>query len=879
MTSEANPLTEHLAAIDTRFKELRDAIHDTTKQLQEEFETRLALHASKLDSQYARVEALILPYKGGPSHAHNRGQGFEDGYERGGTSFTPKPKLEPPKCDGSDPLRWLYKVTEYFAFYDTPPDERLRCVPLMLEGAAADWFWWRKKNNLLLGWDDFVEKFKQRFDPNQYVDYFGQLAKLRQRGSVMEYQDEFEKVLQHVSGAHEDILISLFHAGLKHHLQKEIIMLKPATLSESFSMARELEAKHSALVHSIQQRSASPFSPSPRGAPQGLKPATTAPLLPTPPKPLPHNPGPIKRLTPAEKEAKDAKGLCYNCDQKWSRNHKCGRFLILCGDDDDDEAFPPDTEEDLLVAADISSLNNFSSIQPPRSLRLVGRVGCQDVRVLIDGGSTHNFIHPEIVGRLQLPLTAVAPFRVYVGNGDAMPCASQCTGVPLLMQNHIFSIDLFVLQIHGQDIVLGVQWLQQLGKITQDYAQLTLDFIWEGQPIQLRGDSTPKPVSFAMFKALQSFNSLVAYYELLALPKDDPPTSPATDQEAQIIPAAITELLSTFAGLRELLHQVVQTPDQQYYVRKLMGFQFRIEYKPGASNRVADALSRREDGEGLIATFMHLSRPVPALMEAIRTENQSQPDLMGLHAAASEGKLPLDFSIADGMLFYRRRLCIGRDSPLWAQLLREYHDSPLAGHPGIQRTFYRLAMHFHWPGMRRDIQRHIEACTICQVTKYSTQPPAGLLQPLPIPLQPLPLPRDFVDGRPPARPVRVHGQRTTLVAGQAVRQALVEWSDGGMAEATWEPIENLHRHFLDLHLEDKVLVDPVGNVMNDVGHEHTENEELGETEEELGHEDLGSNLESDMGQDVEHEETDVVPDVRKSSRVRRLPAWQKDYLI
>ncbi|VFQ61500.1 unnamed protein product [Cuscuta campestris] len=67
--------------------------------------------------------------------------------------------------------------------------------------------------------------------------------------------------------------------------------------------------------------------------------------------------------------------------------------------------------------------------------------------------------------------------------------------------------------------------------------------------------------------------------------------------------------------------------------------------------------------------------------------------------------------------------------------------------------------------------------------------------------------------------------------------------------------------------------------MNDVGHEHTENEELGETEEELGHEDLGSNLESDMGQDVEHEETDVVPDVRKSSRVRRLPAWQKDYLI
>ncbi|VFQ85958.1 unnamed protein product [Cuscuta campestris] len=109
MTLEANPLMQHLAAIDARFKELRDAIHDTTKQLQDEFETQLALHAFKLDSQYARVEALLLPYKGGPPHARNRGQGFEDGYERGSTSYIPKPKLEPPKCDGSDPLRWLYK--------------------------------------------------------------------------------------------------------------------------------------------------------------------------------------------------------------------------------------------------------------------------------------------------------------------------------------------------------------------------------------------------------------------------------------------------------------------------------------------------------------------------------------------------------------------------------------------------------------------------------------------------------------------------------------------------------------------------------------------------------------------------------------------------
>lgn len=36
---------------------------------------------------------------------------------------------------------------------------------------------------------------------------------------------------------------------------------------------------------------------------------------------------------------------------------------------------------------------------------------------------------------------------------------------------------------------------------------------------------------------------------------------------------------------------MVQTPDQQFCVRKLMGYKFKIEYKKGASNRADDALS------------------------------------------------------------------------------------------------------------------------------------------------------------------------------------------------------------------------------------------------------------------------------------------------
>lgn len=48
-------------------------------------------------------------------------------------------------------------------------------------------------------------------------------------------------------------------------------------------------------------------------------------------------------------------------------------------------------------------------------------------------------------------------------------------------------------------------------------------------------------------------------------------------------------------SLKELLQQVVQTPDQQLYVRKLMAYKFTIEYKKGGANRAADALSPRSD--------------------------------------------------------------------------------------------------------------------------------------------------------------------------------------------------------------------------------------------------------------------------------------------
>ena len=73
----------------------------------------------------------------------------------------------------------------------------------------------------------------------------------------------------------------------------------------------------------------------------------------------------------------------------------------------------------------------------------------------------------------------------------------------------------------------------------------------------------------------------------------------------------------------------------------------------------------------------------------------------------------------------------------------------MAGHAGIKRTLIRLSSNFYWPKLRADVEKYIAACLTCQQIKYSTQAPAGLLQPLHILSLVLDeLTMDFITGLP-----------------------------------------------------------------------------------------------------------------------------------
>ena len=174
----------------------------------------------------------------------------------------------------------------------------------------------------------------------------------------------------------------------------------------------------------------------------------------------------------------------------------------------------------------------------------------------------------------------------------------------------------------------------------------------------------------------------------------------------------------------------------------LQGFHYKTEHLEGRKNVIADAISRRPDLQ--VAAISEMKSPA-AIQDQISKELSQDSDfepimrtLLGLPVKNPvPSSLLRHYSLAENqlLLYDQERLCIPR-GPLRTQILYDHHDTPVAGHQGIERTFEAIHKLFYWPKMNNDVRQYVKSCDTCQRIKASQQVPAGLLQPLPIPAQP-----------------------------------------------------------------------------------------------------------------------------------------------
>lgn len=179
-----------------------------------------------------------------------------------------------------------------------------------------------------------------------------------------------------------------------------------------------------------------------------------------------------------------------------------------------------------------------------------------------------------------------------------------------------------------------------------------------------------------------------------------------------------------------------------HWSQLLQEFDMDVQYVKGKDN-VADALSRNEAAP--------VEAPSPAEACAITETSADMVNVPG----TSEANLRADdyfgpvvriikdndkgtatpaqlqrakwFRWVDGKLYKaeggeeRMRVCVaGKEAQ--KRLVREYHSSRLAGHPGHERTLASLSGDFFWRKMGAMVQREVRACVACQRNKANNQP-------------------------------------------------------------------------------------------------------------------------------------------------------------
>jgi hypothetical protein len=376
------------------------------------------------------------------------------------------------KFDGSDPTGWVTQMEHYFSLYDIADDlAKLWYGVLHLDQERWKWWQWRKTSRQgYNAWTQFVTELYERFDTDN--NHLVHLTKLKQSGTVEDFIATFEHLAFRTEGMTDAFFRECFISGLKDEIWAHVLMARPSSWVEATKRAKEAQQ-----VVSSQNRKPS-FIPHPK------------PVNPT----TPSAPLKIQKLTKAEMVEHQLKGLCYNCDDKYFSGHKCkeqNHFMAISEDiseEDIETLLVSESPEitDITPPSDppkvepVISLNALTGFSAPQTLKLIGYIKHWKVIILVDSGSTHNFIHRCIAQETHCYIHAVNNFQIMIANGGSMKCGGHCENVCLQIGDYHLKSHMFAIDMGGCDIVLGADWLRTLGPILMDFKELTMQFDQEG---------------------------------------------------------------------------------------------------------------------------------------------------------------------------------------------------------------------------------------------------------------------------------------------------------------------------------------------------------------------------------------------------------------
>nr|GEU40478.1 transposon Ty3-G Gag-Pol polyprotein [Tanacetum cinerariifolium] len=506
---------------------------------------------------------------------HDTASGSRGKLTLSGDKAKPYLKLQFPRFSGGDPAGWLYQASQFFEFQSVAPEEQVDVASMHPDGIALQWHRWFTKLKGPVTWAEFSQALLARFGPTDYENPAEALSRLniRQRPSV-----------------------------------SPPLLYRPHTRTDSAGI----------------------LGPSP----------TTTLALPSPP---------TRRISNTEAKGRCEKGLCYYCDEKYlpdttpatesavadySETQAEVSFHAITGTIHPQTLRMPGKikNKDVVVLIDggYRILTDFWVLPVSACLVVLGVQWLQtlgpveiDYQKLTFGfklaGVTHTLQGLKATELQAIPtnelvaLQGLAYFLQIEPLGVHKPTGSvPCLAIQRLLQRPCGVLP----EVYQKLWTIAAPLHKLVGK-----SAFSWDSVAETAFQQLKRALTTTPTlglpdwskSFTVEcdasgvgigAILTQQGQPIAYYS--APLKGSMLAWSTYEKEMLAIVKAVRKWKSYLLGrpfvvktdhisLKYLLDQRVSTPAQARWLPKLMGYDFRVEYKRGVTNIRADALSRQPE--------------------------------------------------------------------------------------------------------------------------------------------------------------------------------------------------------------------------------------------------------------------------------------------
>ncbi|KAH6820459.1 hypothetical protein C2S53_002617 [Perilla frutescens var. hirtella] len=375
-----------------------------------------------------------------------------------GSVYTPLPKVEFPKFDGSYPRVWILKCKGYFKMVpNIPDDQKIALTSMNLEGKAAVWFQSNSSKHADLTWPQFLDLISARFEDLKEDNIVAEFNKLRHTGSYTDYVEKFEELREYMRlfdsrTYSETYFIASFLSGLSEELKSAVRMFNPSTLEQAIELGKHQLTTIEALTKKLKG-SARPYS-SGWSTPHTKASTQSIPYQSQPPTATPTQ----HPKTPEEE------GLSYISLMEPT---------AAIADSD------TPTEE---VSVSLNDLKGDTSIT---TLRFTGSCQGHQLHILVDTGSTLSFIKDSTAHKLGCEIEEATPLCIKVANGQRLTSSAQAGSFEWELQGQTLQHSLRLLQLEGCDIILGGDWLKACSPIELDYEKMTVAIHCKGRKIKL----------------------------------------------------------------------------------------------------------------------------------------------------------------------------------------------------------------------------------------------------------------------------------------------------------------------------------------------------------------------------------------------------------